>query len=131
MKGRKRHSLVAMLGNLLSIVVHSATPSDTITGCPVLAKASHKHKTLKAFSGEQGYQGTALAFVKNELGLALAISAKKEGKFTVLPKRWLVERTVAWLGHFRRLAKDVEIVTATAENVIRLAMLQSTIAKCL
>ena len=131
MKGRKRHSVVDILGNLVTIVVHSATQSDTVAGCQVLAKASHKHTTIKAFSGDPGYQGTAVEFVKKELGLSLIISAKKAGGFTVLPKRWVVERTFAWLGHFRRLAKDFEILTSTAENVIRLAMLKITIAKCL
>ncbi|HJW31242.1 MAG TPA: IS5 family transposase [Saprospiraceae bacterium] len=123
-KGRKRHGVVDILGNVVTIVVHSATQSDTIAGCQVLAKASQKHKTIKAFSGDQGYQGTAIEFVKKELGLSLTISVKKEGGFTVLPKRWIVERTFAWLGHFRRLAKDFEILTSTAENVIRLAMLK-------
>ena len=131
MKGRKRQGVVDILGNLVTIVVHSATQSDTIAGCQVLAKASHQHKTIKAFSGDQGYQGTAVAFVKKELRLSLTISVKKEGGFTVLPKRWIVERTFAWLGNFRRLAKDFEILTSMAENVIRLAMLKITIAKCL
>src|SRR5512143_3963208 len=130
-KGRKRHGVVDILGNLVMIVVHSATQSDTVAGCQVLAKASQKHKTIKAFSGDQGYQGTAVEFVKQELGLSLLISVKKAGGFTVLPKRWIVERTFAGLGHFRRLAKDFEILTSTAENVIRLAMLKITIAKCL
>ena len=130
-KGRKRHGVVDILGNLLTIVVHSATQSDTVAGCHVLAKASQKHKTIKAFSGDQGYPGTAVEFVKSELGLSLMISAKQEEGFMVLPKRWIVERTFAWLGHFRRLAKDFEILTSTAENVIRLAMLKITIIKCL
>ena len=129
MKGRKRHGVVDILGNLLTIVVHSANQSDTLAGCHVLAKASQKHKTIKGFSGDQGYQGTAVEFVKSELGLFLTISAKKEGGFTVLPKRWIVERTFAGLGHFRRLSKDFEILPSTAEDVIRLAMLKITIAK--
>ena len=129
--GRKRHGVVDILGNVVTIVVYSATRSDTLAGCHVLAKASQKYKTIKGFSGDQGYQGTAVEFVKNELGLSLTISAKKEGGFTVLPKRWIVERTFGWLGHFRRLSKDFEVLTSTAENVIRLAMLKITIAKCL
>ena len=123
--------MVDILGNLLAVVVHAANASDTLSGCPVLAKASQKHKTIKAFSGDQGYQGTAVEFVNKALGLTLTISAKKEGGFTVLPKRWIVERSFAWLGHFRRLAKDFEILTSTAENVIRIAMLKITISKCL
>ena len=50
--------------------------------------------------------------------------------FVGQPNRWIVERTVAWLGHFRRLAKDVAILTGTAENMIRIAMLKTTLAKC-
>jgi len=130
-KGSKRHGVVDILGNLLTVVVHAANQSDTTAGCHVLAKASHKHKTIKAFSGDQGYQGTAVEFVKNELGLTLTISSKKKAGFPVLPKRWIVERTFAWLGNFRRLAKDFEILTSTAESVIRIAMLKITIAKCL
>ena len=130
-KGRKRHGVVDILGNLLTIVVHSANQSDTVAGCQVLAKASQKHKTIKAFSGDQGYQGTAVEFVNKELGLALTIAAKKAGGFAVLPKQWIVERTFAWFGHFRRLAKDFEILPSTAENVIRLAMLKRTVANCL
>ena len=131
MTGRQRQRVVDILGNLVTMVIHSATQSDTVAGCQVLAKASHKHKTITAFSGDQGYQGTAVEFVKKEVGLSLIISAKKQRGFTVLPTRWLVERTGAWLGHFRRLAKDGEILTSTAENVIRLAMLKITSATCL
>lgn len=48
----------------------------------------------------------------------------------VQPKRWIVERTFAWWGHFRRSAKDVEILTGTAENMIRIALLKTPLAKC-
>ena len=78
-KGRKRHGVVDILGNLVTIVVHAATQSDTVAGCQILAKASKKHKTIKAFSRDQGYQGTAVEFVKKELGLSLTIPAKEEG----------------------------------------------------
>jgi putative transposase len=60
----------------------------------------------------------------------LYISEKIKGEFAVLPKRWVVERTFAWLGKFRRLAKDYEILTASAENRGRIAMLKITLAKC-
>ena len=76
----------------------------------------------------------AVNFVSEELQLMLQISEKpvtKPSQFKVIPKRWIVERTIAWLGHFRRLAKDFEILVTTAENMIRIAMLKLTIAKCL
>ena len=123
--------MVDILGNLLAVVVHAAPESDTKAGCPVLAKVSQKHQTIEAFSGDQGYRGTAEEFVSNELKLTLHISSRTEAGFLVLPKRWIVERTFAWLGNFRRLAKDFEILTLTAENMIRIAMLKITLAKCL
>ena len=77
MKGRKRHLVVDILGNLLVIKVHAANESDTKAGCNVLAKALQKYNTLRAFSGDQGYRGTAKEFVSNELKLILPISSKK------------------------------------------------------
>lgn len=92
------------------------------------------YPTIQAFSGDAGYQGTAEEFVREQLKLSLSIAAKpvaSKGQFIVIPNRWIVERTFAWLGHFRRLAKDFEILINTAENVIRIAMLRLTVAKCL
>ena len=89
---------------------------------------------IQAFSADLGDRGTTENFVREELKLTLQVSEKpvtKPGQFKVLPKRWIVERTFAWLGHFRRLAKDFEILVTTAENMIRIAMLKLTVAKCL
>ncbi|MCB1984009.1 MAG: transposase [Nitrosomonas sp.] len=58
------------------------------------------------------------------------ISKKIKDAFAVLPVRWIVERTFAWLGNFRRLSKDYEILANSAENMVRIAMIQITIAKC-
>jgi putative transposase len=89
-----------------------------------------KYPSLKAFSGDVGYRDTAVDFAASGLGLALHISEKIEGKWAVLPKRWVVERTFSWPGNFRRLSKDFEILPATAENMIRIAMMKITLAKC-
>lgn len=129
-KGHKRHIVVDILGNLLHVEVHAANLSDTVRGCEVLRRAAEKHSCIKAFSGDAGYRGTAVGFVSEILGLTLHISEKIVDGFAVLPKRWIVERTFAWLGHFRRLSKDFERLTATAENMIRIAMLKITLAKC-
>ena len=129
-KGRKRHIVVDVLGNLLHVQVHAANVHDTVGGCEVMRRAKDKYPGLKAFSGDAGYRGTAVRFVNEKLGLALHISEKIKDGFTVLPKRWVVERTFAWFGVFRRLAKDFEILTATAENMIRIAILKITLATC-
>jgi putative transposase len=133
-KGHKRHIIVDILGNLLAVNVHAANISDTIAAGPVLKAAVQSYPTIQAFSGDAGYRGTAEIFVSEELKLTLHIAQKpatEKGQFQVIPKRWIVERTFAWLGHFRRLAKDFEILVTTAENMIRIAMLKLTVAKCL
>lgn len=129
-KGRKRHLVVDTLGNLLHVHVHAANHADTVAGCAVLERTAAKYPTVEAFCGDQGYRGTAVTFVHEHLALVLHIAPRLGEGFVVQPKRWIVERTFAWLGHFRRLAKDVEILTGTAENVIRIAMLKITLAKC-
>ena len=93
-------------------------------------RAVDAYPSLKAFSGDAGYRGTAVDYAKSELNMTLYISEKIKGEFAVLPKRWVVERTFSWLGKFRRLAKDYEILTASAENMVRIAMLKITLAKC-
>nr|VFK55082.1 MAG: Transposase DDE domain-containing protein [Candidatus Kentron sp. TUN]VFK60946.1 MAG: Transposase DDE domain-containing protein [Candidatus Kentron sp. TUN]VFK63957.1 MAG: Transposase DDE domain-containing protein [Candidatus Kentron sp. TUN]VFK65731.1 MAG: Transposase DDE domain-containing protein [Candidatus Kentron sp. TUN] len=64
------------------------------------------------------------------MGLKLHISKKIKDTFAVLPKRWIVERTFAWFGNYRRLSKDYEILTSTAENMVRIAMLSIMVTKC-
>jgi putative transposase len=123
-KGRKRHIVVDTLGNLIAVLVHAANIHDTVAGCDVLKTAAHKHSTLEAFSGDAGYRGTAMDFVEQALNLKLHISKKIKDAFAVLPMRWVVERTFAWLGNFRRLSKDYEKLTSTAENMVRIAMLR-------
>jgi putative transposase len=129
-KGRKRHIVVDVLGNLLHVSVHAANRNDTVAGGPVMERAAEKHPGIRAFSADAGYRGTAVNFVEKTLGMALHISTKIKDKWAVLPKRWVVERTFAWLGQYRRLSKDFEILTGTAENMIRIAMLKKTLAKC-
>ncbi len=129
-KGRKRHIVVDTLGNLIQVIVHAANIHDTKGGGDVLRAAVAKHPTLRAFSGDEGYRGTAVRFVEDTLGLKLHISKKIKDAFAILPMRWVVERTFAWLGHYRRLSKDYEILTLTAENMVRIAMLRIMLARC-
>lgn len=130
MKGRKRHIVVDVLGCLLHVEVHAANLHDTVGGCEVMRRAKERHPSLAAFSGDAGYRGTAVRFVDEKLGLVLHISERITDGFAVLPKRWVVERTFSWFGAFRRLSKDFEILTGTAANVIRIAMLKIMLAKC-
>jgi putative transposase len=128
-KGRKRHIMVDTLGNLLHICVHKANEHDTKAGVRVCNRVVEKHRSITTISGDSGYRGTCANWVADSLKLNMHISKKIKDTFFVLPVRWIVERTFAWLGGFRRLAKDVEILTATSENIIRIAMISITLAK--
>lgn len=130
-KGHKRHILVDTQGHLLHVKVHAANQSDTKAAGDLLLRSVEKYPTLAAFSGDAGYRGTAVSVAKDKLNRILYISTKIKDGWAVLPKRWVVERTFAWLNNFRRLSKDFEILTATSENFIRLAMLKLTVAKCI
>jgi len=118
------------LGNLLHVNVHAANQSDTKAACHVFERCVEKYPSIEAFSGDAGYRGTAVKFVDEALDMELHISTKIKDGWAVLPKRWVVERTFSWINNFRRLAKDFEILTATSENMIRIAMLKLTVAKC-
>ncbi|SER04254.1 putative transposase [Nitrosomonas sp. Nm51] len=127
---KKRHIVVDTMGNLVQVIVHAANVHDTKGGCDVLKSAAGKYPALEAFSGDAGYRGTAVEFVENTLQRKLHISKKIKDAFAVLPVRWIVERTFAWLGNFRRLSRDYEILANSTENMVRTAMIQITIASC-
>ncbi len=130
-KGRKRPIATDILGNLLAVIVHAANRADTTEGIRVCMQAVDKHLSIEAFSADAGYRGTTVEWVNEWLNRRVDISDKPPQGFEVLPKRWIVERTLAWLGGFRRLAKDFEILTTSAENMIRIAMIKVTLAKCI
>ena len=128
-KGRKRHIVVDIFGHLLSVDVHAANEHDTKSCKPVLRQAKADYPSIEGFSADAGYRKTALEFVQNEMNLKMHISEKIKDTFAILPKRWIVERTFAWLGNFRRLSKDYEILSSSAQNIIRIAMIKVTLAK--
>jgi|TARA_B100001971_G_C18097982_1_gene487217 putative transposase len=125
--GRKRHIVVDILGNLLSVLVDSARIHDTKRGGIIAVSAKISYPSLMAFLGDQGYLGTAVEYCKRILNLPLHISKRITDHFSVLPKRWIVERTFAWFNSYRRLSKDFEGLTDSAENMIRIAMIRRTL----
>ena len=129
-KGRKRHIITDTLGHLLGVIVHAANLSDTVEGQRICLQVADRYQSIQAFLADQGYRGTTVYFVQEWLNRRVDIVEKATKGFQIQPKRWIVERTLAWLGNWRRLAKDFEIRTETAENMIRIAMLKITVAKC-
>ena len=117
-KGRKRHIVVDTLGCLLAIVVHAANIHDTKGGMSVAARAFDKYPTIEKFCGDEGYLGTFVDYCGWEFDdVGVDISKRIKPGFEILPKRWIVERTFAWMGNSRRLSKDVEITIDSAENM--------------
>jgi putative transposase len=123
--GRKRHLVVDTLGLLLAVVVHAADVQDRDGARLVLGKLAGRFPRLRLVWADGGYAGALLLWALATAGLVIEIVAKPAGitTFTVLPKRWIVERTFAWLGRCRRLSKDYEALPATSEAWIQVAMI--------
>lgn len=128
-KGRKRLIGIDTLGNLLAVLVHACNRSDTKIGVGLCERIQEKYPGIEAFCADEGFRGTCFAFVTETLGMRMDISKSIQKGFAVIKQRWKVERTLAWLNGFRRLAKDFEILPATEENFIRIAMIKITLAK--
>ena len=104
--------------------VHAANIHDTKSAPDVLDRAKEKFPSIKGFSADEGYRGTTADHVEKIMKLRVEISKKIKDQWAILAKRWVVERTLAWINNFRRMAKDFEISTCSAENFIRIAALQ-------
>jgi putative transposase len=125
-KGRKRHILVDVIGLVLVVLVHKASIQDR-TGAKSLLKRAKKKgfRRLALIWADGGYSGQPMIdWVWNLGGWILEIVQRAQDTtgFVVLPRRWVVERTFAWLGRYRRLSKDYEQLPQTSEAMIYAAM---------
>jgi transposase len=130
-KGRKRHLIVDAEGHLLAVHVHAANRYDSVAAPVVMARALAKYPTITTICGDAGYRGTAVRVIETLTKTTMQIVEKLSTGWAVLPKRWIVERTIAWLNTNRRLSKDYEINPKNAENVIRIAAIQTILRKIL
>jgi putative transposase len=123
--GRKRHIVVDTLGLLLAVVVHAANIQDRDGAKLVLAKLVGRFPRLKLIWADAGYAGQLVEWVQALAGWALEIVKRPRDshQFLVLPRRWVVERTLAWLGRCRRLSKDYEALPDTTEAWVYIAMI--------
>lgn len=113
-------------GFLLAVVVHAADVNDREGARWVLQRATHHWPTLQLVWADQGYTGAELAdALREKYGITLEIvrHVADQVGFVVLPRRWVVERTHAWLGRSRRLSKEYERWPEYTETVIYLASL--------
>src|SRR6266566_736455 len=132
-KGKKRHILVDTLGLLLHAIVHPADIQDRDGGILLLATLFGMYPFLKKLFADAAYQGPgfdkALAKVLPHLETEIVRRSDYAKGFVVLPKRWIVERTIAWLDRCRRLAKDWENLNRKALAFLRLASIRLMLRK--
>ena len=124
--GRKRHLAVDTLGLILAVVVHAADWQDQDGACWVLEKLKASFHRVKVIFGDAAYGRANLPdYVKDTFGWILQTILRPVGVkgFVVLPKRWIVERTFAWLARYRRHGKDYERTTASSEAFTYIAMI--------
>jgi transposase len=117
-KGRKRHIVVDTLGLMVGLVVHSADIQDRDGAATALKTILRRWPWLRHIFADGGYAGPKLRAALRKVGkftLQIVKRTDKAKGFEVLPRRWVVERTFAWLGRCRRLAKDWEKSIASAE----------------
>ncbi len=109
-RGRKRHILVDTEGNLLKVVVHRANMPDRDGAAFVLEDVHATFPRLEKIWADQGYNGGLSDEIYERDHIVLEVVGKPAGQkgFVVVPRRWVVERTFAWLSKYRRLSKDYE-----------------------
>lgn len=144
MNGRKRHVLVDTGGLVVHAVVHPATVADREGARQVLTPACRQHPRVEQVWVDAGYPGSLIAWAQQEVGRTLTVTKRPRrwvrvaadqappplpAGLTMLPRRWVVERTFAWLGRNRRLSKDDEALPATEQAGIHLAMIRLMVAR--
>ena len=131
-KGRKRPILVDTLGHLLKVIIHTASLQDR-DGARLLLEALPATLRLRLVLiwADGGYRGQLIQWCAQLLKIILAIiSAPPHQKgFAVLPRRWVVERTFAWLSNYRRLSKDYEVNTSLSAGMIYLASIHTLLKR--
>lgn len=123
-KGRKRHLLVDTMGLVLAVMVTSAALSDGAGARLLLARLRGSGKKLRRVWVDGSYRTGLQRWVRENLWFVLeqVMHAEKRSGFRLLPRRWVVERTFAWLTQCRRLGKDYERLTTSSEAFIYVAM---------
>jgi len=125
-KGHKRHILVDTLGLLITVIVTAANLAEKTGAKAILKSINEKFPRLVKIFSDGGYDGQDFhTSVKDAYGYDWEVVKRTQKKgFKVLPWRWIVERTFAWLVRYRRLIIDYEALPATSESFIYAAMIR-------
>ena len=118
------------IGCLLAVAVHKANLHDTKMGDWATGLATFTYLRLKKICGDGGYRGSFVYEAHKYFGLEVEISKKiKPHGWQVLPKRWIIKRTFAWLNHSRRLSKDYELTVTSAETMIKISHIHTLLKR--
>src|SRR5690242_1151048 len=125
-KGRKRHVAVDTSGLLLGVIVHAADVQDADGVGDLLRRLKRLYPWLKAVFADSVYDRLAALLACFLLGLTLVVIRRLTGAegFAVVPRRWVAERTLGWLGRWRRLAREYEELPEVSETMVKLAMIR-------
>jgi len=126
-KGRKRQIVVDTQGNLHQVLVHRANTHDSKGGAVLADLVLKQQKKVKKMLADLGYRGFFEEVVTKVHNRSVEFSSKIVGQFVIQPKRWIVERTIAWLNWARRLSKDFEQKCIYSENIIRISAIALTL----
>src|SRR5450631_1454855 len=133
-KGKKRHILVDTEGLLLHAIVHAADIQDRDGGVLLLGTLFGLFPFLKKLFADSACQGPifhkAVGKILTKLDIEIVKRSDQAKGFAVLPKRWIVERTIAWLNQCRRLAKDCENLNVKALAFLRFASIRLMLRVC-
>lgn len=124
MKGRKRHLVTDTEGWLLAVQVHAADIQDNHGAVPLLKAVRRRFGRLRHLFADRVYRGSKLLNAISDVGkwtIEIVTRSQSVGSFKPEPRRWVIERTFAWFGRNRRLAKDFEQTIASAEAWVMIA----------
>jgi len=127
LKGRKRHIVTDTSGSLLAVQVHAANIQDVHGAVPLLKYIGLIFPKLRHIFADRVYRGKQLLEALVEFGkwtIEIVTRSQSVGTFKAEPKRWVIERTLAWLNRCRRLSKDFEETIASAEAWVLLASIR-------
>jgi putative transposase len=125
-KGIKRHVVVDVLGLLFGVVVHAASIQDRDGAKILLKRIAKLLPKVEIIWADSGYAGKLIKWVKTHTGWKLEIVKRTQKHvFSVLPKRWIVERTFGWLMFWRIMNRHHERKHDTAENIMRIIMIKN------
>lgn len=125
--GRKRHIAVDTGGLLLAVVVTIAGLQDRDGACQLLAALRARFSTIALVWADGGYAGRLVAWAQAVLGFAVTIVKRTDDLtgFRIIPRRWVVERTLAWISKHRRCVRDYETLPEHAEAMVYIAMIMT------